>query len=45
MTMGTNPATPIGAPVCLTWEYHQLPDIALDEFEVKKNNFVKIKRI
>jgi len=34
MTMGgKSPATRIGAPVALDWEYHQCPEITLEEFE------------
>eukprot|EP00536_Pseudo-nitzschia_multiseries_P010158 jgi/Psemu1/202560/e_gw1.302.10.1 len=31
MTMGTNPATSIGAPVCLTWDYTELPDVPIND--------------
>ena len=31
MTLGTNPATSIGAPVCLDWEYIEVPAKSLDE--------------
>ena len=34
MTLGVNPATSIGAPVCLSWEYLQLPN---ESFKDKKS--------
>jgi len=37
MTLGTNPATSIGSPVCLEWEYEQLRTISIDEYETTKN--------
>ena len=38
MTLGTNPATSIGSPVCLEWEYEQLQTrISIDEYETTKN--------
>ena len=38
MTLGTNPATSIGSPICLEWEYEQLQTrISIDEYETTKN--------
>jgi hypothetical protein len=36
MTLGTNPATSIGSPVCLEWEYEQLTTRLIDEYETTK---------
>ncbi len=35
MTLGVNPATTIGVPVCLSWEYQQLPIKTFDDNESK----------
>ena len=37
MTLGTNPATSIGSPVCLEWDYEQLQTILIDVYETTKN--------
>ena len=37
MTLGTNPATSIGSPVCLEWEYEQLQSVLIDDYETTKN--------
>ncbi|OEU23571.1 hypothetical protein FRACYDRAFT_267560 [Fragilariopsis cylindrus CCMP1102] len=37
MTLGTNPATSIGSPVCLEWDYEQLQTILIDDYETTKN--------
>lgn len=35
MTLGVNPATTIGVPVCLSWEYQQLPNKPFDDTKSK----------
>ena len=37
MTLGTNPATSIGSPVCLEWDYEQLQSVLIDDYETTKN--------
>jgi hypothetical protein len=37
MTLGTNPATSIGSPVCLEWDYEQLQPVVIDDYEITKN--------
>ena len=44
MILGANPATSIGAPVCIGWEYHDQTSQPIEEYETSRQGKRKKKQ-